>query len=113
MGAPRPGRKVVYTGDTRPKHGEWMDWARDCDLLIHDSTFDDSEQERACEVYHSTAGGAGRIASEISAHRLALVHISSRYVKMISHIEDAEKYYQGNIFAPDDLTMTELPFRDE
>ena len=113
MGAPRPGRKVVYTGDTRPKYGEWMDWARDCDLLIHDSTFDDSEQDRAGEVYHSTAGDAGKVASEISAHRLALVHISSRYVKMTSHIDDAEKYYQGIIFAPDDLTMTELPFRDE
>ncbi|ADN36419.1 ribonuclease Z [Methanolacinia petrolearia DSM 11571] len=113
MGEPRPGRKVVYTGDTRPKSGEWMDWARDCDLLIHDATFDDSEQERAMEVCHSTAGDAGRIASEISAKSLALVHISSRYVHMASHIEDAGKYYEGNIFAPDDLTMTELPFRDE
>ncbi len=113
MGDVRPGRKVVYTGDTRPKSGDWMDWARDCDLLIHDSTFDNSEQERAREVFHSTAGDAGKIASELSAKSLALVHISSRYVKMASHIEDAGKYFSGNIFAPDDLTMTELPFRDE
>lgn len=113
MGPSRPGRKVVYTGDTRPKYGEWMDWARDCDLLIHDATFDDSEQERAYEVYHSTAGDAGKIASGVSARRLALIHISSRYVRMASHIEDAGKYFNGNIFAPDDLTMMELPFRDE
>lgn len=113
MGAPRPGRKVVYTGDTRPKFGEWTDWARDCDLLIHDSTFDNSEQGRAHEVYHSTAGDAGKVASELSAWRLALVHISSRYVRMANHIEDAGKYFSGEIFAPDDLTMMELPFRDE
>lgn len=113
MGESRPGRKVVYTGDTRPKFGEWMEWARDSDLLIHDATFDDSEKERAREVCHSTAGDAGRIASEISAWRLALIHISSRYVNMASHIEDAGKYFHGDIFAPDDLTMMELPFRDE
>jgi len=113
MGPHRPGRKVVYSGDTRPKYGEWMEWAHDCDLLIHDATFDDSEQARAREVYHSTAGDAGKIAQELSASRLALVHISSRYVKMANHKEDAGKYYQGMIFAPDDLTMTELPFRDE
>ena len=104
---------MIYTGDTRPKSGDWMDWGRDCDLLIHDATFDNSEQERAREVFHSTAGDAGKIASELSARSLALVHISSRYIKMATHIEDAGKYFSGNIFAPDDLTMTELPFRDE
>lgn len=113
MGSPRPGRKVVYSGDTRPKFGEWMDWAMNCDLLIHDATFDDSEKKKAVEVYHSTAGDAGTVASELSARRLALIHISSRYVKMTTHIEDAGKYFNGEIFAPDDLTMTELPFRDE
>lgn len=113
MGSPRPGRKIVYTGDTRPKSsGEWIEWAEGCDLLIHDATFDESEKKRAHEVYHSTAGDAARIASKISALRLALVHISSRYIKMTTHIEDARQYFEGEVFAPDDLTMAELPFRD-
>lgn len=113
MGPDRPGRKVVYSGDTRPRYGEWMEWAIGCDLLIHDATFDNSEQARAREVYHSTAGDAGRIADELSAQRLALVHISSRYIQTANHIEDAGEYFKGYIFAPDDLTMTELPFREE
>ncbi|MBP2132308.1 ribonuclease Z [Methanomicrobium sp. W14] len=111
MGPPRPGRKIVYTGDTRPDCTEWKKWGNDADLLIHDSTYDDSEKERALEVFHSTAGEAGGIASAINAQRLALVHISSRYTNMASHIQDAEQTYKGEIFAPEDLDMIEIPFR--
>ncbi|MDD4300201.1 MAG: ribonuclease Z [Methanomicrobium sp.] len=111
MGMPRPGRKIVYTGDTRPDCENWKQWGADADLLIHDSTYDDSEKERAAEVFHSTAGEAGEIASEINAQRLALVHISSRYTNMTNHIRDAEQTFKGEILAPDDLSVLEIPFR--
>lgn len=112
MGPARPGRKVVYSGDTRPQtDGEWIKWARDADLLIHDATYDDSERKRAAEVFHSTAGEAAEVAEAISARMLALVHISSRYTKTTTHIQDAEKYYGGTIISPEDLDMIELPFR--
>ena len=111
MGLSRPGRKIVYTGDTRPDCEGWKRWGKDADILIHDSTYDDSERKRAIEVFHSTAGEAGEIASEINAQRLALVHISSRYTNMVSHIQDAEQTFKGEIIAPDDLEMFEIPFR--
>jgi ribonuclease Z len=111
MGPLRPGRKIVYTGDTRPDCNAWKQWGEDADLLIHDSTYDDSEKERAIEVFHSTAGEAGEIASEIKAQRLALVHVSSRYTNMANHIRDAGQQYKGEIIAPEDLNMIEIPFR--
>ncbi|MXR22613.1 ribonuclease Z, partial [Halobacterium bonnevillei] len=46
VGDPRPGRKLVYTGDTRP-HDAVVAAADDADLLIHDATFADDAVERA------------------------------------------------------------------
>lgn len=112
MGEPRPGRKIVYSGDTRPHPDGWEKWGADADLLIHDATYDDSEKARAQEVFHSTAGEAGEIAAKINARKLALVHASSRYTNMTTHIRDAGQNYKGEIIAPDDLDMIEIPFRD-
>ena len=75
---PRRGRKVVVTGDTRPCRGT-VAAARGADLLVHDSTFGDAEQERAGETGHSTAREAARTAREAGAERLVLTHLSTRY----------------------------------
>ena len=112
MGEPRPGRKVVYTGDTRPVPDVMGDLCRDADLLIHDATFDDTELTRAREVFHSTAGEAGQVARALSARCLALVHLSPRYTSPAAHLADAKKYFSGEVIAPADLTMREIPFRD-
>nr|WP_256472473.1 ribonuclease Z [Methanocalculus sp. AMF5] len=111
MGAPRPGRTVVYTGDTRPLR-VWPKAAESADLLIHDATFDDLEKERADEVFHATAGSAGQAARDLGVMRLALVHISSRYTQTANHIQDAKKHYQGEVLSPTDCTMIEIPFQD-
>jgi len=46
VGDPRPGRRVVYTGDTRPTAAV-ESVAADADLLIHDATFADDHAARA------------------------------------------------------------------
>lgn len=112
MGPPRPGRKICYTGDTRPIEGRISDIAGGADLLIHDATFDDRDRERAEEVHHSTAGEAGAAAQALGVRTLALVHISPRYTSTASHIEDAKRFYSGEVIAPTDLTMIEIPYRD-
>ncbi len=86
MGAPRPGRKIVYTGDTRSIHTSIMDIARNADLLIHDATYDDSESARAAEFYHATASQAGEAAAALKARTLVLIHTSSRYTDPGAHI---------------------------
>ena len=112
MGPPRPGRKIVYTGDTRPVGDRIGDLAGGADLLIHDATFDDRDRERAEEVHHSTAGEAGAAAEALGVKTLALVHISPRYTSTLAHIEDAKRHFSGEVIAPPDLTMLEIPFRD-
>ncbi|MDD1675653.1 MAG: ribonuclease Z [Methanomicrobiales archaeon] len=112
MGPPRTGRRIVYSGDTRPMAQEWGKMACEADLLIHDSTFDDQERERAREVFHSTAGEAGEVAQALGAGSLALVHISSRYTNTTSHVKDAKKFFAGTVTAPPDLMMQDILFRD-
>ncbi len=113
MGEPRPGRKIAYTGDTRPlqHQPEIAAMLRNADLLIHDATFDDQESDRAREVMHSTAGEAGEAAAATSARMLALMHISSRYTSTANHIQDAKRCYGGDVILPADLAVLEIPYR--
>jgi ribonuclease Z len=113
MGIARPGRKIVYTGDTKSVHMTIREFAHDADLLIHDATYDESEAERGAEFFHATAAQAGEAAAELHARVLALVHTSSRYTDARDHINDAKKKFSGSIIAPDDLDMIEIAFRDE
>jgi ribonuclease Z len=78
LGPSRPGRHIVISGDTRPCDA-MVAAAKDADLLIHESTFSDAEQERALETRHSTAREAGRIAQQAQVRRLVLTHLSSRF----------------------------------
>jgi ribonuclease Z len=112
LGPMRPGRKIVYTGDTRAVCYGIQDIAHDADLLIHDSTYDESEAERGAEFYHATAAQAGEAATVLSARTLVLIHTSSRYPDASAHIGDAKKKFSGPVIAPDDLDMIEVAFRD-
>ena len=111
MGAPRPGRKIVYTGDTRPVLQRIAVVGRGADLLIHDATYDESEKDRAAEFYHATGRQAGEAAAAAGVYTLALIHISSRYTDAKIHIQDAKESFSGQVIAPDDLDMIEVPFR--
>jgi ribonuclease Z len=112
MGPARPGRKIVYTGDTRAIHSRIAEMAGGADLLIHDATYDESEADRGAEFFHATARQAGEAASALRAGTLVLVHTSSRYPDAQAHICDAKSVFSGPILAPRDLDMIEVPFRD-
>jgi ribonuclease Z len=79
LGTPRPGRKLVLTGDTAPSPAV-VQAAHRADLLVHESTFSDSEKERARETLHATAAEAAQVAQLAEVRMLALTHLSPRYV---------------------------------
>src|SRR5881397_1896686 len=60
VGPRRPGRLVVFTGDTRPCAAV-VDAAQGADLLIHEATFGEEEKDRAKETGHSTAREAAQV----------------------------------------------------
>ncbi len=78
VGPPRPGRRVVFSGDTAfcP---EMVRLAADADLLIHEATFSESERTLADRAAHSTSSDAARVAEQAHVRQLILTHISPRY----------------------------------
>lgn len=78
VGAARPGRRVVISGDTRPCEG-LRQAAREADLLVHEATFSHEDLARAKETGHSTAREAAELARGAGVKRLLLTHISPRY----------------------------------
>lgn len=111
VGPPRPGRKLVYTGDTRPCDATVRAAAR-ADLLIHEATFGDEESERADDTGHSTARQAARMARDAGALRLALTHFSARYSELAHRLgEEAAELFDDPIVAEDGLEV-EVPYRE-
>jgi ribonuclease Z len=78
VGPSRPGRKVVFSGDTAPCEAVAVA-AHQADLLVHEATFGHDEVERARETEHSTARQAAELSREAQVRLLALTHISTRY----------------------------------
>ncbi|KAB1192747.1 ribonuclease Z [Haloferax sp. MBLA0076] len=112
VGDPRPGRKVVYTGDTRPLDTT-VEVAEDADLLVHDATFTDEESDRAKSTAHSTAREAARVARDANVRRFALTHISARYAANPNPLlEQAREVYHGDVFVAEDGQKVDVPFPD-
>jgi ribonuclease Z len=101
------GRKIVYTGDTRPFRG-FAKFAAGADLLVHDATLDDELVERALEDGHSTAVQAAEDAKKAKVKRLILTHISARYQDASKLLVQAKKVFKETEVA-EDFMKVEIP----
>lgn len=110
VGPRRPGRKIVYSGDTRPSE-RLAELAKGADVLIHEATLADDLLEKAEENRHSTPSGAAEIARKAGAKQLVLVHISPRYEDEAIPLEQAKKIFPDTIVARDMMEI-EVPHRD-
>ena len=117
VGPPRPGRRVVYTGDTRPT-STVETVSEDADLLVHDATFADDERGRARSTGHATAREAAELAARAGARRLALTHVSARYASDASPLEReargalADAGADAEAFVATDGQVVDVPFPD-
>jgi len=111
VGPKRPGRLVVFTGDTRPCAAV-VDAAQGADLLIHEATFGEEERDRAKETGHSTAKEAAQVALAAKARRLVLSHVSARYsISAEELVKEAREVFKETAVAKDGMTI-EVPFAD-
>jgi ribonuclease Z len=109
VGPPRPGRKVVFTGDSRPSENTVV-IAEGADLLVHEATFGDEEQPRAVETGHSTAREAAEIAKRAGVKQLVLTHLSARYSMNPSELtQQAREVFPETVVARDGMEI-DLPF---
>jgi ribonuclease Z len=111
VGPTRRGRRVVVTGDTRPCDAT-VAASADADLLVHEATFGDDEGARAVETGHSTAREAAAVAQRAGAARLALTHISARYSRDTSELEQQAREVFAHTSVVRDGTEIEVPYRE-
>ncbi len=111
VGPPRPGRKVVYSGDSRPCKAT-IEAAIGADLLVHEATFSLEEADRARETDHSTAHEAAEVARMAKARRLVLTHVSARYSRDPAPLlEEARAVFPETVVARDGLEI-EVGYRE-
>lgn len=105
VGPPRPGRTLIYTGDTSPS-ASVVQAASGADLLIHESTFGRDERERARRTGHCTAEDAARTAREAGVRELVLTHLSARYSEQPERLaEEARAVFRPSRVAHDGLVI--------
>ncbi len=100
-------RKIVICGDTYYSQ-ELVNFAQGADLLIHEATFSQKEEDLAQKNFHSTPVLAAKIAREAGVKELILTHISSRYnsrnkgeVKEEDLLKEAQEIFKDTFLARD------------
>ena len=78
MGPPRPGRAMVYTGDTAPSV-DIRRLAYRADVLVHEATTAADLESEANAWGHCSARQAAALARDAEVGLLFLTHFSSRY----------------------------------
>ncbi|MDG6229530.1 MAG: ribonuclease Z [Candidatus Thermoplasmatota archaeon] len=109
LGPTRKGRTIVYSGDTRPVDN-MVEFCKDSDVLIHESTFDSSHDDIAYQYGHSTARQAAEIAQKGNVQHLFLVHISPRYLDYRLILDEAKKVFSNSV-VPKDFDVFTVPLK--
>jgi len=107
-GEPRKGESFVYCTDTIFSKRA-VELSKNVDLLVHESTFSDKDEEMAFEKLHSTTIMAAKTALLSNAKKLVLTHISPRYtpkslVKPRDLLNEAKQIFPNTFLAKDFLT---------
>ena len=108
-GKPRKGESFVYCTDTIFSKRA-VELSKNVDLLVHESTFSDKDEEMAFEKLHSTTIMAAKTALLSNAKKLVLTHISPRYtpkslVKPIDLLNEAKQIFPNTFLAKDFLSI--------
>ena len=75
-----PGRKICILGDCSAIVGDGpLKACHGADILVHEATLADEQQEKAVEHGHSTPKMAAAVALACAAQKLVLYHFSQRY----------------------------------
>eukprot|EP01126_Amoeba_proteus_P053101 TRINITY_DN6458_c0_g1_i2.p1 TRINITY_DN6458_c0_g1~~TRINITY_DN6458_c0_g1_i2.p1 ORF type:complete len:324 (-),score=55.72 TRINITY_DN6458_c0_g1_i2:360-1331(-) len=104
------GRKIVILGDTNDPRAI-VHQGKDCDLLVHESTFSSVDRNKAISCGHSSCDMAAKMASFFNASNLILTHFSARYddQQLEEMKTEASKLFSGEIFLAHDFMVVDFP----
>lgn len=96
---PKRSRSYAYCSDTA-YHESIVELIRGVDILYHEATFGQEEQQKAIDTQHSTAAQAATLARKAAVQKLLIGHFSARYKDLTPLAEEAR-----NIFEPVELAV--------
>jgi ribonuclease Z len=97
---PIPPKSYAFCSDTAYDESI-LPLINDVDILYHESTFLQSEENLAKKTFHSTAKEAATIALKANVKQLILGHYSTRYEKIKLFKEEAETIFPEVLLADD------------
>ena len=105
VGPARPGRKVVYCSDTIFTPAS-IELARDADVLIHEATYTQSDEDLAVRGIHSTSAMAAQVAQAAGVKTLIITHFSPRYEAgegegLLQLLDEARAIFPNTLMAED------------
>ena len=104
LGKERKGRVIVYSGDTSPAD-QMVNFAKDADILIHESTFEGKYGDKAVKACHSTSIQAAEIAERADVKKLILTHVSTRYKNSDLLLAEAREVFDNSVVAEDLMSL--------
>lgn len=105
---PTPSRSFAYCSDTTPLPS-LVPMIKDVDLLFHEATFDQENELRAKQTYHSTTLEAAEIAKEAHVGQLCIGHYSSRMRDEEKMLSEARSIFPNTILADEGKTIIITP----
>lgn len=97
-------RSYAYVSDTRPVM-QYAELLQGVNLLYHDATYCEGDEDLAYKYDHSTASQAAEFAKACNADKLLLGHFSSRYKTEDCFLECATRYFPDVMLADEGVTV--------
>ena len=106
--SPTPPRSFAYCSDTTPLPS-LVPMIKDVDLLFHEATFDQENEFRARQTYHSTTLEAAGIAKEAHVGQLCIGHYSSRMRDEEKMLREARSIFPNTVLADEGKSIIITP----
>ncbi|MCL4329173.1 MAG: ribonuclease Z [Candidatus Thermoplasmatota archaeon] len=106
-GGIRKGRKIVYSGDTRPMK-EMVSFSAGANVLIHETTTDSSLEPKVNEFGHCSSRQAAEIARDAGVKRFYLYHYSPR-ITDVKVLENEARSIFTESYASRELLEYDIP----
>jgi ribonuclease Z len=101
---PEPAKSYAFCSDTMYDESI-IPIIEKCDVLYHETTFLESEADKAESTMHSTAKQAAMIAQKANVKQLILGHYSTRYANIEMFHQEAVTIYSNVLLADDGRTF--------
>jgi ribonuclease Z len=112
VGQPHPGASVAICFDTA-KCDMAVELAKNADLLVHETTFNEDDPVNAKRTMHSTTRDAAECFEKSGAGNLAITHFSTRYLGDISPIVDSIKSMVPKAVIAKDFMSLKFNYKSE